>query len=279
MLVTGACGSLGASLTSLLASRGTEVYATDLRPPPAGSDAAAAIVPLDMDVASGDSVARASESLQAQGIQLDAVVCAAGLYVGGPLVEVSAEEMLRALEVNAVGPMRVVGAFFPMLRRPGGRIVLVSSESTRSIMPFTGPYAASKRALEAYADALRREVSLLGVHVVVIQPGAFRSPFHEAAARSLDRGSRTPAWRGALARGRRILEHDVQAGMDPSAVARVIARALVCRRPRRRYRVGNDRGRALLSRLPVSWADAIVKVVLARTRTAEPRRGPAPPEK
>ena len=48
--------------------------------------------------------------------------------------------MSRALEVNLMGAVRVVNEFFPLLREARGRIIFISSESTRAAMPFTGPY-------------------------------------------------------------------------------------------------------------------------------------------
>ncbi len=85
-----------------------------------------------------------------------------------------------------VSVLHMVQAFLPLLRgtkegRPG-RIVNISSVSGRIAYPFMGPYAASKHALEALSDSLRRELMIYGVDVIVIQPGSVDTPIWDKAA-------------------------------------------------------------------------------------------------
>ena len=75
------------------------------------------------------------------------------------------DELRRQLEVNVVGQVAVLQAFLPALRRAGGRVVLMGSVGGRSALPFLGPYAASKHALEALADVLRVELGPWGISV------------------------------------------------------------------------------------------------------------------
>jgi NAD(P)-dependent dehydrogenase (short-subunit alcohol dehydrogenase family) len=248
--VTGACGGLGARVTELLVARGALVFAAD-RDEPGLSRMAAShfLIPVSMDVTSRASVAR----------RLDGVVCAAGVFAGGPLVELAEEEVQNALDVNVMGAFRVVREFYPQLRAAGGRIILISSESTRSVMPFTGPYSMSKRALEAYADSLRRELVSIGIRVSVIQPGAFRTTLLARARESLDRGTTASPFAAPLDRARDMLDRESDTGMAPDRVARLVIHALECARPKPRYRVGNDPLRALLAALPATWADALIR--------------------
>jgi NAD(P)-dependent dehydrogenase (short-subunit alcohol dehydrogenase family) len=259
-LVTGACGGLGSSITTQLAARGAFVFAAD-------ADAHAlkrfprskSTLPILMDVTDQGSVRRARETLQQLEAGLDGIICAAGIYAGGPLIEVTEEIMRRTLDVNVMGAFRVVNEFFPLLRNGRGRILLVSSESTRAALPFTGPYVISKRALETYAETLRRELLKLGTGVTVIQPGAIRTPLLKSAAGTLEKGSALPMYSAAMLRARRVLEKEMRTGMPPARVARVIVRSMECRRPRRLIRVGNNPLRALLSFLPASWIDALIR--------------------
>ena len=263
-LVTGACGGLGSAVTAMLAARGAFVFAAD-----ADTDALARLprnertLSVVMDVTDPGSVRTAREALQQSEAGLDGIVCAAGIYAGGPLIEVPGEVVRRALDVNVMGAVRVVNEFFPLLREGRGRIVFISSESTRVALPFTGPYVMSKRALEAYAETLRRELARLGTRVTVIQPGAIRTSLLRSAARSLDAESALPLYREAMRRARKVLEREIDSGMEPARVARVIVHALECRWPRRLVRVGNDPLRALLSYLPSSWVDALVRKFLS----------------
>lgn len=258
-LVTGACGGLGSAVAGALATGGAVVFASD-------SDARSLqklsekgpVRPLAMDVTDPASVRAARGQLQGSAACLDGIVFAAGIYVGGPLLDIDARQVRRALDVNVMGAVLVTREFVPLLRE-GGRLVFVSSESTRAAMPFTGPYVMSKKALEAYADTLRRELLPLRIGVIVIQPGAIRTPLLSSAAASLGTGSARPVYRDALRKGRAVLEREMRTGMEPGRVARVIVHALECRRPRLLYRVGNDLPRALLSRLPAAWIDALVR--------------------
>ena len=262
-LVTGACGGLGSALTALLASRGAFVFAADadaraLEQLPRNGNT----LPILMDVTDQASVRRARETLRQSEAGLDGIICAAGIYAGGPLIEVPDEVMRRALDVNVMGAFRVVNDFFPLLREGRGRIVFVSSESTRTALPFTGPYVMSKRALETYAETLRRELSKLGTSVTVIQPGAIRTPLLRSAAGNFEEGSAVPVYRDGLRRASKILEKEMRTGMLPARVAGTIVSSLESRRPRRLIRVGNDPLRALLSFLPAPLIDALVRKFL-----------------
>ena len=94
--------------------------------------------------------------------ELHGLVDNAGIAVAAPLGLVPLDELRRQLEVNVVGQVAVLQAFLPALRRRRGRVVLMGSVGGRSALPFLGPYAASKHALEAFADVLRIELAPVG---------------------------------------------------------------------------------------------------------------------
>src|SRR5947209_16873980 len=106
---------------------------------------------------------------------LIALVNNAGIPAAGPLELLPLDELRRVLEVNLIGVVAVTQAFLPLLKRARGRIVNISSVSGRVAMPFMGPYAASKFALEAVSDSLRRELLPFGVDVIVVEPGSVQS--------------------------------------------------------------------------------------------------------
>ncbi len=258
-LVTGACGGLGRAVTAHLAGRGDMVYAADVdRGALLGLSASPGIHTIFLDVTQPSEARRAALEVQQAAASLDGIVCAAGVYIGGPLLAASDNALRRVFDVNVLGAAFVIREFFPLLHA-GSRVVLVSSESTRAAMPFTGPYVMSKRALEAYAETLRRELLPFGIRVTVIQPGAIRTPLLESAADSLKNDAAQPVYREALRKAAAVLKKEQRTGMEPSRVAAVIARAVDRRRPRRLYRVGNDLPRAALSLLPPSWIDALVR--------------------
>jgi NAD(P)-dependent dehydrogenase (short-subunit alcohol dehydrogenase family) len=147
--------------------------------------------------------------------------------------------------------------------------VLMGSIGGRSALPFLGPYAASKHALEAIADALRLELRPFGVFVSIVEPGSIATPIWRKGAERADalRGHVDPAlWRlyapavekfrsVALSRG---------PGADPDLVAKAVEHALTAKRPKARYLVGRDAHlRAWIERLPTRVRDR----VLARALT------------
>jgi NAD(P)-dependent dehydrogenase (short-subunit alcohol dehydrogenase family) len=93
----------------------------------------------------------------------------------GPLLHQPLDEIRATLEVNVLGAIASVQAFAPLMGS-GSRIVAISSVSGKFAAPFVGAYAASKHALEAACDSLRRELMIHGIDVIVIEPGPIATP-------------------------------------------------------------------------------------------------------
>ncbi len=259
ILVTGAAGGLGVCVCEALASKGATVFATDTsRPGLRRFEGNSLVRPLLMDVTRSGDLSRVRRRIAAGINVLDAIVCCAGIFAASPLVESSENEMRRVLDVNFMGVFLAVKEFFPLLKRPGGTIVLIGSESSRCAMPFNGPYTVSKTALQAYADTLRRELMLVGVRVVLVMPGAIRTPLLVDAKETTARHHSTTLFAAQRGLVHRMLVKEYEKAMDPSRVAAVVAHALHAARPRHCYRVGNDPLRALLSRLPAVWVDRLI---------------------
>jgi short-subunit dehydrogenase len=142
----------------------------------------------------------------------------------------------------------------PALRRAQGRIVFVSSIGGRVPMAFTAPYAASKHAIEAFADALRVELHTSAVQVALIEPGSVATPIWDKGQEEADRLTIPPelqAQYGAVpAAISKALKDTASRGVPPQQVAETIARALTERRMHARYLIGRDaRVLLLLKRL------------------------------
>ncbi len=141
------------------------------------------------------------------------------------------------------GQLRVIQAFGPLLgagatrQGPPGRIVNMSSVAGTMASPFVGAYAASKHALEGMSDALRRELMLFGVDVIVIEPGVIRTPIWDKAQdANFSRYNSTPY--GASAR--RVQEwaaDQSHSGAPVELVAKAVLRALDASHPPTRIRV------------------------------------------
>lgn len=214
-----------------------------------------------MDVTEEASIARAQAELASalDGALLAGLVNNAGIPAAGPLELLPLADLRQVLEVNLVGALAVTQAFLPLLKAARGRIVNISSVAGRSALPFMGPYAASKFALEAMSDSLRRELVPFGVDVVVIQPGSVQSDiWRKVAAIDLSRYRGSPYER-ALERVRQFALRSGAEAPPADQVARAVLRALTSRRPPVRILVSASRvGQALLELMPARWLDRLI---------------------
>ncbi len=251
VVITGTASGIGHATALLLAERGFRVFAavrkqTDLETWRAA--AAPGIEPILLDVTQADSIETATTQVaEALGTQpLDALVNNAGITVTSPLEFVDLDAMRWQFEVNVFGVAAVTRAFLPLLKRPGGRIVNVSSGAGKIAPPLIGPYTASKHALEAMSDVLRLELRGQGIAVSVIQPGFIESAMHDknqaAAAELLDAlppdGKKKYA--EAIERMRANDERQSARAAPAREVAAAIHRAITANRPRTRYPVTSE---------------------------------------
>lgn len=267
ILVTGASTGIGRATALELARRGATVFA-GVRDPAAVEGLG--LTPVELDVTDAEQVAAAGARLE----RLDGLVNNAGIAITGPLEHLPLGEVRRQLEVNALGQLAVTQACLPALRAAGGRIVNMSSISGRVAFPMFGPYAASKFALEAFSDSLRRELRGSGVDVVVIQPGGVATPIWERGLSAADRiwhAMPAPAHQryGGLYETMHALgERQAREGESPEALARLVADVLEARRPRARYVFGRSaRIQTIAARvLPDRAFDALIAAALRRLR-------------
>jgi NAD(P)-dependent dehydrogenase (short-subunit alcohol dehydrogenase family) len=166
VMVTGASGSIGRATAEVLTERGHQVVATARNPADLVGLEVARTVALDVsDPVSVDTAMAAAG-------ELDALVNNAGLTGLGPLEDYPIDAFWRVLDVNTVGPLRLIQAVVPQWRERGsGVLVNVSSVQGRIGTPLEGPYAASKHALEALSETLHFELRHFGIRVVIIEPG------------------------------------------------------------------------------------------------------------
>lgn len=250
ILVTGAAGGLGMATTRTLTARGFRVIGTRLpQEDAAGLEALGArAVPLDLTQPASvrDAMAQLDALLAEQ--PLAGLVNNAGIADGGPIELLDLDRLRTVLEVNVVGLIAVTQALLPRLRRARGRIVNLSSVSGRLAVPFLAPYCASKFAVEAISDCLRREVQHFGVEVIIIEPAIMRTPIWDRALQhDLERYRGTP-YEPAIGPALRRIRKGRDRGLDPDEVARTIADALTMPRPPTRIPVLRNPRSFLLAR-------------------------------
>jgi NAD(P)-dependent dehydrogenase (short-subunit alcohol dehydrogenase family) len=282
VVVTGASSGIGAAIARHLAGRGFRVFGTIRQPEDGAALQGDGITPVRMDVTDTESIARARAEIERAlaGAPLAGLVNNAGIPAAGPLELIPLEEFRRVLEVNVIGVLAVTQAFLRLLKaaRGRGRIVNISSVAGRSVLPFMGPYAASKFALEAVSDALRRELRPFGVAVTVIEPGSFQSRiWDKVEAMDLGRYRGTP-YEQVLERFRQAALRGAERAPPPDKVARAVGRALTARRaPIRVVVTPHGWIERIWLWLPDRWMDWLIHRAVWRAMQNAPPVTPPPP--
>jgi NAD(P)-dependent dehydrogenase (short-subunit alcohol dehydrogenase family) len=275
VLITGAARGIGRATALRLAGAGWDVIA-GVRREQDGEELAKTqpgrISSVILDVTDEQQVASLEHALPAH---LDAVVNNAGIAVTAPVETVPPADIRRQLEVNVVGQTAVTQAVLPRLRESRGRIVFVSSISGRIVNPGFGPYAASKFALEAVADALRMELAPWGIRVVLIEPGQIDTDLWRNAEQTYDEtvAGMAPHYRELYAKHldgmRKVIPRAKRMAAPVDTVAQTIEKALTARRPRARYIPGAQ------ARIPMMLGELTPTAMLDRAlslATGVPRR-------
>jgi NAD(P)-dependent dehydrogenase (short-subunit alcohol dehydrogenase family) len=289
VVITGASSGIGRATALMLADAGYHVFAGVRRSADGETlrtSTDGRVTPLIIDVTDTVSIATAAREV-ASAVGADGIaglVNNAGIGVVWP-VEMVPLDMLRQLyEVNVVGQVAVVQAFLPLLRMGGGRIINMGSIGDRVTMPFGGPLSSSKHAFASISDALRLELRSSGLHVILLEPASIHteavSKVESDSIHVLVRLQGTRYEKPYREMTRRALARE-RSGSSPEVVAEAVMQALITKRPKQRYLVGNDARRlAFLDRcVPAALFDLIRMWVLGQTiefRAARPRAAASP---
>ena len=268
VVITGASTGIGWAAAKLLLDRGVRVFGSVRKPADADrlkGEFGANFTPLVFDVTDEAAVLAAARDVRAAlaGETLTGLVNNAGIAVAGPLLEISADKFRQQMEVNVVGPVIATQAFGPLLgsdpslKGRKGRIVMISSVAGRSGNPLASPYSASKHAIEGLSERLRREMMLFGIDVIMVAPGAVKTPIWGKADEFS--GNANSPYAPALEKIRAFTQHLSEIGLPPEKVAEVIATALTSPNPKVRYQITPDPMRHLImSVLPKRTVDRLI---------------------
>lgn len=181
-LITGTSSGFGERIARTIAANGIRVYAGMRNTGTSNERIAQALNDLpnihviELDVTREESIIQAVDRIKAEAGRIDTLVNNAGVYGLGLVEQFTNEEIQQQLAVNFFGPLNTIRQVLPLMRaNRSGLIINISSGLGRITMPFNGIYGATKHAMEAVSQALRHELTLVGVDVVVIEPGIFPS--------------------------------------------------------------------------------------------------------
>jgi NAD(P)-dependent dehydrogenase (short-subunit alcohol dehydrogenase family) len=270
VVVTGSSTGIGWGISKVLVSKGFRVFGSVRKPADAERlvrEFGPSFVPVLFDVTDEAAVARGAEQVAAAlgGETLAGLVNNAGIAVAGPLLYLKLDEFRQQIEVNLTGQLIVTQAFAPLLgadrSRKGepGRIVMISSVGGKNANPFLGPYNASKFGLEGMSEALRRELMIFGIDVIIVAPGAVATPIWDKAdSVDVTQYANTPYVK-SLNAVRELMLGLGRKGFAPERLGEVVHTALTTAKPKTRYTVTPDRlQNFLMLNLPKRMVDNLI---------------------
>lgn len=243
VLVTGASSGIGKCCAEYLSRRGFRVYGTSRR---ASSDeskqrSSNSLDMIRIDVTNDISVRKGIDYILSRESRIDVVVNSAGFAIIGSLEDTTIEEAKSQLETNFFGSLRLCRAVLPVMRRQrSGYIVSISSIGGLIGLPFQSAYCASKFALEGAMEALRLEVRPFGIHVVLIEPGDFKTEITRHRQKAIESTRYSSAYHGTFQRVLGIVESGEREAPTPEPIARLINNIIHMNSPRLRYTVGKN---------------------------------------
>lgn len=270
VVITGASTGIGWASAKLLLDRGFRVFGSVRKQADADrlkGEFGTNFTPLIFDVTDEAAVLAAAREVRTAlgGETLAGLVNNAGIAVAGPVLELAADEFRRQMEVNFIGPIIATQAFGPLLgsdpslKGPKGRIVMISSVAGRNGNPLTSAYSASKHALEGLSESLRRELMLFGIDVIVVAPGAVKTPIWGKADEVDISGYKNSPYFPALQKIRAFMMHLGSIGLPAEKIAEKVFAALTLPNPRVRYIIAPDPVRQWITALlPKRTVDRII---------------------
>lgn len=247
VVVTGVSSGIGHATAQALIARGYHVFGS-VRKAADGErvqrELGPAFTPLVFDVSDSAALTAAVATVRAtlDGQGLAGLVNNAGVAPSGPLMHAPLDDVRKAFEVNVLGMLAVTQAFLPLLgahagcTHAPGRIVNLSSISGAVAFPLVAVYAMTKHAVEAFSDGLRRELSIYGIGVSAVEPGAIKTPIWDKSPQEQADGRYAATdYAAAMAAMPAFVARELKNAKPMSVVTDAICHALGAPRPKARY--------------------------------------------
>jgi NAD(P)-dependent dehydrogenase (short-subunit alcohol dehydrogenase family) len=180
VLVTGGNSGIGLAAAKAYAAEGARVVITGRDAATlerASAEIANHVIALRSDAASLQDAKRLAETLNEQGVRLDAVFINAGIAKFAPFTDVDEAFWDQTFDINTKGAYFQIQALLPILNK-GAAIVINGSINAHIGMPGSSVYAASKAALISLAKTLSAELLPQGIRVNVVSPGPITTPLY-----------------------------------------------------------------------------------------------------
>lgn len=158
----------------------------------------------------------------------------AGVALAGPFAHQNFSEVQNIIQINVLSVMKITQVLLPMLKTDS-RIINISSVAGKTGTPFLAVYAASKHAVEGFSEALRKEMTLLGIKVIVVAPGSIKTPIWKKGFEVVKDSYKKTVFASAFDRFIKFAMNEEKNGLEVAEVSSDIVKALTLDDPKVRY--------------------------------------------
>lgn len=234
VLITGGSSGIGKSIGEYLTSKDFTVYGTSRNP----ANYPDSIFPLVvLDVTKPETIATCISEILEKEDKIDVLVNNAGAGINGPLEEIPEAEIKRNFETNFFGPINVIKAVLPSMRKHNrGLVINVTSIAGYMGLPYRGVYSASKGALGLITEAFSMELKAFNIKMCTLAPGDFATNI--AAGRYHAPVIEDSPYKAQYGYSLKMIDDHVDSGSDPKEVAHQILKIINTSKPKLHYKVG-----------------------------------------
>jgi NAD(P)-dependent dehydrogenase (short-subunit alcohol dehydrogenase family) len=271
ILITGVSSGIGRDATEFLLKKGYNVFGSVRKLEDAeeltqkySKNFTSLIFDVTDEKAVIESVKIVENKLMGQ--YLDCLINNAGIAVGGPSILLETKHFRHQLEVNLFGVISVTNAYIKLLgadlnNQHSGKIINISSVSGKRAFPFVAPYTASKFALEGYSDALRRELILYGIDVILIEPGPIKTAIWDKIPNKNDNPFLKSDYKNSLGKFYKLTVKNGKNGLEPIVISERIYKIINLAHPKTRYMITINKfiNHYLPSIIPDRWFDKLIR--------------------
>lgn len=259
LLITGAASGIGRAVANQFTDQGHTVYGIDL----SNTEDRENFHGFVANITDAASLQAVKAHFVTNKIKLDAILNVAGVHMMASLVESDYSEMKKVIDVNLSGTMLVNRVFHECLAEHGCIVIVTSEVASFDPMPFNGLYNVTKTALDAYAQALRQELNLIGQKVITIRPGAVETTLSSHSMKATqDLADATVLYKKQAKNFARLASKFMGTPIKPDVLASLIYKATTAKHPKPIYKKHRNIGLVLLNVLPKRLQCFVIKLLL-----------------
>lgn len=229
VLVTGASGGMGYSISHHLGAQGHRVYGTSRKRQSKSPN----FTWVELDVTDRQQIEKVVGDIIAKEGKLDVLINNAGIGMISSLEEAPETSINQVMDTNFGGVLRLIQAVLPHMReRKSGKIINISSIAGLIGLPYRSIYSASKFAVEGLTEALRAEVNKFDIQACTVQPGSIRTDIKAS------RVSHVPAssdYQPEISVAEKIIDTEIGEGMEANYVAEMVGRLVYKKKLQSKY--------------------------------------------